>query len=146
MTHLERWVDKTVLLHPKFWTLQTCCTVHSYPSFNLMVGYWSGTKCSRTTWLTHLHWWSERTRALAYGQLPRKFVPNYNDITSQIWHVGGVLCDLIIAVCMSYYVGFSHFSLLSLGLSDLFPYPPGSFRNKTMSPKRRKQLLIKLSA
>ena len=38
----------------------------------------------------------------------------YNDITSQMWNVGGVLCDLIIAVCMTYYVGFPHFSLLSL--------------------------------
>jgi hypothetical protein len=27
------------------------------------------------------------------------------DITSQIWNIGAVLCDIIIAVCMTYYVG-----------------------------------------
>ena len=40
----------------------------------------------------------------------------YNDITSQVWNVGGVVCDLIIAVCMTYYVGFPYFSLLSLAV------------------------------
>jgi hypothetical protein len=45
----------------------------------------------------------------------------YNDITSQIWNVGGVVCDLIIAVCMTYYVGFPHFSLLSLGVIRPLP-------------------------
>jgi hypothetical protein len=39
----------------------------------------------------------------------------YNDISSQIWNVGGGACDLIIAVCMTYYVGFPHFSQLSWG-------------------------------
>ena len=37
-----------------------------------------------------------------------------NDITLQIWNVGGVLCDIIIAVCMTYYVCLPHSSLLSL--------------------------------
>ena len=45
----------------------------------------------------------------------------YNDITSQIWNVGGVVCDLIIAVCMTYYVGLPHFSLLSLGVIRSLP-------------------------
>jgi len=45
----------------------------------------------------------------------------YNDITSQIWNVGGVVCDLIIAICMTYYVGFLHFSLLSLGIIRSLP-------------------------
>ena len=29
-----------------------------------------------------------------------------NEITPQIWNIGSVLCDTIIAVCMTYYVGF----------------------------------------
>jgi len=33
-------------------------------------------------------------------------LPCPNDITLQIWNVGGVLCDIIIAVCMTYYVCF----------------------------------------
>ena len=32
-----------------------------------------------------------------------------NDITWQTWIVGSVLCDIMIAVCMIYYVGFSKF-------------------------------------
>ena len=38
-----------------------------------------------------------------------------NDNTSQIWTVGSALCDIIIAVCMTYYVGFTHFLCLAFG-------------------------------
>ena len=36
----------------------------------------------------------------------------FNNITPQIWNVGSVLCDIIIAVCMTYYVGFPKPSLI----------------------------------
>jgi len=36
-----------------------------------------------------------------------------------MWIVGSVLCDIIIAVCMTYYVGFLNFSLLSWEHSNL---------------------------
>ena len=38
-----------------------------------------------------------------------------NDITSQVWFVGSVLCDIMIAICMTYYVGFSKFLPLDFG-------------------------------
>ena len=31
-----------------------------------------------------------------------------------MWNIGSVLCDIIIAVCMTYYVSFQNFSLLPL--------------------------------
>jgi len=33
-----------------------------------------------------------------------------NEITPQTWNIGSVLCDTIIAVCMTYYVGFWFYS------------------------------------
>ena len=32
-----------------------------------------------------------------------------NHITSQVWIVGTVVCDIMIAMCMTYFVGFSKF-------------------------------------
>ena len=38
-----------------------------------------------------------------------------NSNSPQMWNVGSVLCDLIIAICMTYYVGFPTFLLLVVG-------------------------------
>lgn len=48
-----------------------------------------------------------RARELGYGQLARKFGSHLPDnITLQVWMVGAVLGDIVIALCMTYYVGF----------------------------------------
>jgi len=44
----------------------------------------------------------------------------YNNITPQIWNVGSVLCDIITAVCMTYYMGFPIFLPLVLHSHSLF--------------------------
>jgi hypothetical protein len=41
--------------------------------------------------------------------------PLSNDITSQIWLVGSALCDIMIPICMTYYVGFSKLHPLDFG-------------------------------
>ena len=48
------------------------------------------------------------TASYVYSQLS-------NDITLQMWLIGSVLCDIIIAVCMIYYVGFAKFLPLVFG-------------------------------
>ena len=39
----------------------------------------------------------------------------------QIWNVGSVLCDTIIAVCMTYYVGLEFLPFVFEEQSDLIP-------------------------
>ena len=53
---------------------------------------------------------------LGYGQLPREFGSHLPDnITPQTWVVGAVLGDIVIALCMTYYVGFLKFLRLDFG-------------------------------
>jgi len=35
-----------------------------------------------------------------------------NNMIPQIWNVGSVICDIIIAVCMTYYVRFRNFPIV----------------------------------
>ena len=140
---------QTVLLHLRSQEYsKICCTVYSSLSFNLGAGSQLGSKGSGRNiipCLWHLDWWSPVLRALAY-EPPLRFIPHYlNDITLQIWNVGGVLCDIIIAVCMTYYVCFMHFSLLSSEgnqISFLFD----SFRNAIPLSKLPKPFWKSLSA
>jgi hypothetical protein len=53
--------------------------------------------------------------------------PLSNDITSQIWLVGSALGDIMIPICMTYYVGFSNLILESDQLMILVH--SGSFRD-----------------
>ena len=62
-------------------------------------------------------------------------LPNY--ITSQIWNVGSVLCDIIIAVCMTYYVGFGHLSFLSSENIKFHAFY-GSFHDMIPPSRKRK--------
>ena len=54
----------------------------------------------------------------------------------QMWTVGGALCDIIIAVCMTYYVGFRNFPPERNQISYLFC--DGSFRDMILPSKRPK--------
>jgi len=58
-----------------------------------------------------------------------------NDISPQIWTIGSSLCDIIIAICMTYYVSFSHFPPL---LELLFPDHDGSFRDMILPSRKPK--------
>ena len=47
--------------------------------------------------------------------------------------MGSALCDIIIAVCMTYYVGFTHFLPLALEQNQIsFTVHDGSFRDIMM--------------
>ena len=59
-----------------------------------------------------------------------------NDITLQAWIVASVLCDIMIAMCMTYYVGFSNFILESEQITILVHYD--SFRDAIPPSKKLK--------
>jgi len=104
-------------------------TIHSFPSFNLAVVWrlaFTQSRRNTTPWLQSLtKRRSSRALALVYEwQLLRSL--SSNNIIQQIWNVGSVICDIIIAVCMTYYV---RFPLLPEEELILFSDHFGSFRD-----------------
>jgi hypothetical protein len=58
-----------------------------------------------------------------------------------MWIIGSVLCDIIIAVCMTYYVGFRNFFLMALeSIQISYLIYEGSFPDMILPSKRQKYL------
>ena len=79
--------------------------------------------------------------------IPQVFSQLFNNNTLQIWTVGSALCDVIIAVCMTYYVSFIHFPPSCLTEKSISsPVHDGSCREAIIQLIKLEKLLRKLFA
>ena len=119
--------------------------LHSSLSFNLAAVWRPGfmrSKRNITPCLPHPQTWP----SMAYEQITsQSLFPKWH-ITFQVWNVGSTLCDIIIAVCMTYYVSLPKFhrplvfgerklNLIPRSLSQLSRYDPTIRQTKVFLKK-----------